>query len=82
MTRRTRAREIALQALFQEDLNPNNSLENLGTFLAARLQDAQAGPEPIYLSQPHELGHGRGTPLRALVQRYARMYAFIDAALK
>lgn len=39
MTRRTRAREIALQALFQEDLNPNNSLENLGTFLAARLQD-------------------------------------------
>jgi N utilization substance protein B len=39
MTRRTRAREIALQALFQEDLNPNNSLENLGAFLAARLQD-------------------------------------------
>jgi N utilization substance protein B len=39
MTRRTRAREIALQALFQEDLNPHNSLENLGTFLAARLQD-------------------------------------------
>lgn len=40
MTRRTRAREMALQALFQEDLNPNNSLENLGAFLAARLQDA------------------------------------------
>ena len=39
MNRRSRAREIALQALFQEDLNPNNSLENLGTFLAARLQD-------------------------------------------
>ncbi len=39
MSRRSRAREIALQALFQEDLNPNNSLENLGAFLAARLQE-------------------------------------------
>jgi N utilization substance protein B len=39
MSRRSRAREIALQALFQEDLNPQNSLENLGAFLAARLQD-------------------------------------------
>ncbi len=39
MSRRNRAREIALQALFQEDLNPQNSLENLGTFLRARLQD-------------------------------------------
>jgi N utilization substance protein B len=39
MSRRSRAREIALQALFQEDLNPNNSLENLGVFLGARLQD-------------------------------------------
>jgi N utilization substance protein B len=39
MSRRSRAREIALQALFQEDLNPNNALENLGTFLAARLKD-------------------------------------------
>jgi N utilization substance protein B len=39
MSRRSRAREIALQALFQEDLNPQNSLENLGAFLAVRLQD-------------------------------------------
>jgi N utilization substance protein B len=39
MSRRSRAREIALQALFQEDLNPQNSLENLGAFLAARLQE-------------------------------------------
>jgi N utilization substance protein B len=39
MSRRTRAREVALQALFQEDLNPQNSLENLGAFLAARLRD-------------------------------------------
>jgi N utilization substance protein B len=39
MPRRSRAREIALQALFQEDLNPDNALSNLGTFLAARLND-------------------------------------------
>jgi transcription antitermination protein NusB len=39
MTRRTRAREMALQALYQEDLNPENALENLGAFLSARLQD-------------------------------------------
>lgn len=39
MSRRSRAREVALQALFQEDLNPQNSLENLGAFLLARLQD-------------------------------------------
>lgn len=41
MSRRTRAREVALQALFQEDLNPQNSLENLGLFLAARLQEEE-----------------------------------------
>ncbi|QDT73983.1 transcription antitermination factor NusB [Lacipirellula limnantheis] len=41
MSRRSRAREIALQALFQEDLNPENALGNLGTFLAARLQEEE-----------------------------------------
>ena len=39
MARRTRAREVALQALFQEDLNPHNSMELLGGFLAGRLRD-------------------------------------------
>lgn len=42
MSRRSRAREIALQALFQEDLNPQNSLENLGAFLALRLRDDES----------------------------------------
>ncbi|BBO33583.1 transcription antitermination factor NusB [Lacipirellula parvula] len=41
MSRRSRAREIALQALFQEDLNPENALGNLGVFLAARLQEEE-----------------------------------------
>lgn len=39
MARRSRAREVALQALFQEDLNPQNSLEMLGAFLARRLRE-------------------------------------------
>lgn len=39
MARRSRAREVALQALFQEDLNPQNSLEMLGGFLAQRLRE-------------------------------------------
>lgn len=42
MSRRSRAREIALQALFQEDLNPQNSLENFGAFLALRLRDDES----------------------------------------
>ena len=41
MSRRSRAREIALQALFQEDLNPENALSNLGAFLGARLQEEE-----------------------------------------
>lgn len=41
MSRRSRAREVALQALYQEDLNPDNSLEDLGAFLGARLQDEE-----------------------------------------
>ncbi|HMO87402.1 MAG TPA: transcription antitermination factor NusB [Lacipirellulaceae bacterium] len=40
MARRSRAREIALQALYQEDFNPQNSLESLEAFLALRLQEA------------------------------------------
>ncbi len=39
MSRRTRAREVALQALFQEDLNPQDSVERLDAFLATRLRD-------------------------------------------
>jgi N utilization substance protein B len=40
MARRSRAREVALQALFQEDLNPRDSRDQLAPFLEARLRDA------------------------------------------
>ncbi len=39
MPRRSRAREVALQALFQEDLNPRDSRDQLAPFLNARLAD-------------------------------------------
>ena len=38
------------------------------TKFAARLQEAQAGPYPIYFYMEHEQGHGHGTPLRTLVR--------------
>ena len=39
MATRSRAREVALQALFQEDLNPRDSRDQLAPFVEARLQD-------------------------------------------
>ena len=41
MPGRSRAREVALQALFQEDLNPRESPEQLAPFLHSRLQDEE-----------------------------------------
>lgn len=38
MARRSRAREVALQALFQEDLNPQESPKLLSQFLITRLK--------------------------------------------
>jgi prolyl oligopeptidase len=51
------------------------------TKFAARLQQAQAGELPIYFYMEREQGHGRGTQLRDLVRRYARMYAFLESEL-
>ena len=39
MARRSRAREVALQALFQEDLNPRESSEQIAPFISSRLAD-------------------------------------------
>jgi N utilization substance protein B len=37
MSRRSRAREVALQMLFEDDVNPRASVEQTKAFLAARL---------------------------------------------
>ena len=39
MSNRSRAREVALQALFQEDLNPRGSRDQLAPFIEARLKE-------------------------------------------
>jgi N utilization substance protein B len=38
MSRRSRAREVALQMLFEDDVNPRASVEQTKEFLAARLR--------------------------------------------
>ncbi len=38
MTRRTRAREVALQVLYQDDLNPRHNPADAETFVRGRLQ--------------------------------------------
>lgn len=37
MSRRSRAREVALQILFEDDVNPRASLEDMKRFIAGRL---------------------------------------------
>lgn len=41
MSRRSRAREVALQVLFQDDLNPGGNPAQADQFLAARLKHAE-----------------------------------------
>src|SRR6185295_374567 len=41
MTRRTRAREIALQVLYQDDLNPGSNPAIADNFLRQRLKDEE-----------------------------------------
>jgi prolyl oligopeptidase len=51
------------------------------TKFAARLQEAQAGPAPIYFHMERKQGHGHGVRLSDLVRRYVRRYAFLESAL-
>jgi N utilization substance protein B len=41
MTRRSRAREVALQILFEDDVNPRTSVEETKAFLKARLKSRE-----------------------------------------
>lgn len=41
MSRRSRAREVALQVLFQEDVNPGHTAQEMKRFVSARIQDAE-----------------------------------------
>ena len=49
MASRSRAREVAVQALFQEDLNPRDSQDQLAPFIKARLKDESLREFATYL---------------------------------
>ncbi|MDD9938253.1 MAG: prolyl oligopeptidase family serine peptidase [Myxococcales bacterium] len=51
------------------------------TKFAARLQQAQGGRAPIYFHMTRKQGHGRGTRLSDLVEKYARQGAFLREAI-
>jgi N utilization substance protein B len=68
MTRRSRAREVALQILFQEDLNPTHSQGIADEFLRSRLQ----GDELVELARGLVAGVRRNqSELDALLSRTA-----------
>jgi len=68
MTRRSRAREVALQILFQEDLNPTHSQGVADEFLRSRLQ----GDELVELARGLVAGVRRNqSELDALLSRTA-----------
>jgi prolyl oligopeptidase len=52
------------------------------TKFAARLQEASGEADPaIWFYRERDVGHGAGTPVSSMVQRYVRMYAFVEHAL-
>lgn len=52
------------------------------TKFAARLQEATGQADPnVWFYRESQVGHGAGTPVSALVERYVRLYAFIEHAL-
>lgn len=51
------------------------------TKLTAALQTANGGERPIYFHMDTQQGHGAGTRLSDLVEKYARMYTFLDQQL-
>lgn len=83
--RRTRAREIALQALYRLDVNPGTSDDEIAAFLAGRLH---GGPLVMFANTLVEGVRGRRTELDALLDaraenwRVSRMAATDRAVLR
>jgi len=51
------------------------------TKFAARLQEANSSDHPIFFYMVRSVGHGAGTRLSDLVERYVRQYAFLEHEL-
>jgi prolyl oligopeptidase len=47
------------------------------TKFAARLQEATSSDRPIYFHMERQVGHGAGTPVSEIIQRYVRQYTFL-----
>jgi prolyl oligopeptidase len=43
---------------------------------AARLQSAQAGPDPVLIRIETNAGHGAGTPVSKSIEQYADIFSF------
>jgi prolyl oligopeptidase len=53
------------------------------TKFAARLQEATGAAQPsVWFFREQQVGHGAGTPVSVLIERYVRMYAFLEHALE
>jgi prolyl oligopeptidase len=53
------------------------------TKFAARLQEATGASDPsVWFFREQQVGHGAGTPVSVLIERYVRMYAFLEHALE
>ena len=44
---------------------------------AARLQEAQAGPDPVLIRIETKAGHGAGKPTAKIIEEYADQWAFL-----
>lgn len=51
------------------------------TKLAARMQRATSSERPVYFHMERAAGHGAGATRTQLVERYARIYTFLDRTL-
>jgi N utilization substance protein B len=78
MSRRSRAREIVLQVLFQDDLNPRHDLQQTDRFLALRLQNS---PELVDFARELLAGTRRNRPeLDALLAELADNWSLVRMA--
>jgi len=78
MTRRSRAREIALQVLFQDDLNPGGNPAAADEFLVRRLRT----PELVELSRALVAGVRRNrAELDALIEKTAEHWSLSRMAV-
>ena len=78
MYRRSRAREIVLQVLFQDDLNPKHDLPQTDLFLAQRLRNS---PELVEFARDLLSGTRRNRPeLDALLTELADNWSLVRMA--